>query len=283
MPIYTVEIDGKQYDIEGDRPPSEQEARSAVGVFAAAQGGGPSSSAPRRAATPPPPQSTIGMMQPSTMQGDPGWAARNMKPEMAQALSQYTEDDVMAEPIGPSPASVIAGARGVPGILARGLGISKARAGQNIQGALEAAKDVRVPSTTLQPVIDRAGELVAAGTNRSQVITKLSAALKKSQDSSLSAQEAQDFVSNASRMSAAEFSRLSPVMQRQVSELSAKLRQALTESLNTVGKGEQYTKGVKEYARASKAAKHGKQAAKWGGGLVGADFALRRLRDASNE
>lgn len=34
MPIYTVEIDGKQYDIEGDRPPSEAEARAAVGSVA---------------------------------------------------------------------------------------------------------------------------------------------------------------------------------------------------------------------------------------------------------
>ena len=31
--IYTVEIDGKQYDIEGDRPPTEAEARSAIGAF----------------------------------------------------------------------------------------------------------------------------------------------------------------------------------------------------------------------------------------------------------
>ena len=31
--IYTVEIDGTQYDIEGDRPPTEAEARQAVGAF----------------------------------------------------------------------------------------------------------------------------------------------------------------------------------------------------------------------------------------------------------
>lgn len=33
--IYTVEIDGKQYDIEGDRPPTETEARAAVGAYTA--------------------------------------------------------------------------------------------------------------------------------------------------------------------------------------------------------------------------------------------------------
>lgn len=31
--IYTVEIDGTQYDIEGDRPPSEAEARQAIGAY----------------------------------------------------------------------------------------------------------------------------------------------------------------------------------------------------------------------------------------------------------
>lgn len=31
MAIYTIEIDGKQYDIEGNRPPTEQEAREAIG------------------------------------------------------------------------------------------------------------------------------------------------------------------------------------------------------------------------------------------------------------
>lgn len=42
MPIYTVEIDGKQYDIEGDREPTEQEARQAVGEFGATQQAQPS-------------------------------------------------------------------------------------------------------------------------------------------------------------------------------------------------------------------------------------------------
>jgi len=33
MPIYIIELDGKQYDIEGDRPPDEKEARQAIGQF----------------------------------------------------------------------------------------------------------------------------------------------------------------------------------------------------------------------------------------------------------
>lgn len=33
MPIYTVQLDGKTYDIQGDNPPTEADARSAVGDF----------------------------------------------------------------------------------------------------------------------------------------------------------------------------------------------------------------------------------------------------------
>lgn len=33
MSVYTIELDGKRYDIEGDRPPTEEEARQAVGEF----------------------------------------------------------------------------------------------------------------------------------------------------------------------------------------------------------------------------------------------------------
>lgn len=43
MPVYTVEIDGKQVDIEGDRPPNEGEARAAL---AAHVGGGVTQSTP---------------------------------------------------------------------------------------------------------------------------------------------------------------------------------------------------------------------------------------------
>lgn len=37
MPIYTVEIDGKRYDIQGDRQPTEAEARSAIGAYTPSQ------------------------------------------------------------------------------------------------------------------------------------------------------------------------------------------------------------------------------------------------------
>lgn len=37
MAIYTIELDGKQYDIEGNRPPTEEEAREAIGEFSSQQ------------------------------------------------------------------------------------------------------------------------------------------------------------------------------------------------------------------------------------------------------
>jgi hypothetical protein len=44
--IYTVEIDGVEYDIEGDRPPTEAEARAAIGGQGAAPPAEPQSSGP---------------------------------------------------------------------------------------------------------------------------------------------------------------------------------------------------------------------------------------------
>ena len=55
---YIVEIDGQQYDIEGDRPPTEAEAREAVAAYA------------QPAATLPP-DATRGMMGQSTVGSDP--------------------------------------------------------------------------------------------------------------------------------------------------------------------------------------------------------------------
>ena len=232
-------------------------------------------SQPSRPATPPPPGATIGMLAQSTAQGDPkspGTAfGRQMRPDIQAAMDQSEADGSTfgQSPFLGNPLALVGAAKKVPGIVAKGLGISKVRAGANMQSALEAAKDVRVGMDKVVPGIERAKELVTAGSNRSQVIHKLEMAIKKSQDGSLSTREAQDFVSTASRMSSNEFGRLSPVMQRQVSEVASALRQSLTDAAGTVGKGEQYTAGVREYSRAAQAAKYAKKAAKAAAGAAG--------------
>lgn len=242
--IYEIEKDGEIYEVEAASPEAAVAALSSLGQ-------------PQKPQAPPPPNKTIGLQ----------W-----RPEHAALGKQIEAADMGgSNPMAMFPAGkTLAAAKAVPGVVARGLGISKARAGQNIDAALTAAKDARVPMEKAAPIINRAKELGATGHNRSQVIHKLEMAVKKAQDGSLSPREAQDFVSSASRMSSAEGSRISPAMHRQVAELAATLRQLLTETVETAaGKGAQYASGVKEYRRAAKTANFAKKAGKAALGATG--------------
>jgi methyl-accepting chemotaxis protein len=149
-----------------------------------------------------------------------------------------------------------------------------------MQAALEAGKDVRVPMQSVTPHVERGLELATRGGQRSKVLHDMNKVVKNASDGNLSTREAQDFVSNASRMSANEFNKLSGPIQRQVAEVSKALRQALTESLDEVGKGEQYAKGVREYARGAKVEKYGKRAVQASGALYIGDHILRRITGA---
>lgn len=57
MPIYVIELDGKTYEIEGDRPPTEEEARAAIGTWGLPREpglGGPDQSIPAEQQPPTP-------------------------------------------------------------------------------------------------------------------------------------------------------------------------------------------------------------------------------------
>lgn len=140
----------------------------------------------------------------------------------------------------------------IPGMARRALGISSARAGERLSSVAAAAKDVPVSGTTVEPTLVRAGELVATGSRRPKAVMQLMKRLEGGGD--LSFQEAQDFASSMSRLSANEYNSLNPQMQRQVTVIRNALRDALTSAAETVGKGAEYQKGISEYARAAKAA-----------------------------
>jgi hypothetical protein len=67
--------------------------------------------------------------------------------------------------------------------------------------------------------------------------------------------EARDYYSNISRLSANEFSRLNPIVQREVGVMRHTLQKALTDAASMVGKADEYARGMTEYARAAKAQK----------------------------
>lgn len=124
--IYTVEIDGKQYDLEGDHPPSEAEARGAIGATTPKQ------------ATAPPAAATAGMMKPNTPND-------STFPTPDQLLNKWQE----------SPALVARGARDVTrGNIAKG-------GNEMLGGAATFTAPVTIPATlgaaALAPVATAVG------------------------------------------------------------------------------------------------------------------------------
>lgn len=125
--IYTVEIDGREFDIEGDRPPSEAEARAAVGA--------------QPTATPPPADATRGMLAPETEATPP-----SLRDQIRQQIDDYQRHadtrsaemtaDMKAHPVRfAANVGLVAAAPAilsrVPGILGRGAGmVSRAMAGK---------------------------------------------------------------------------------------------------------------------------------------------------------
>lgn len=241
MPIYTVEIDGKQYDLEGDHPPSEAEARSAVGSVAPQQ------------ATPPPASATIGMMAPSTKtsRAPTGTLMDYVPPPAERERDMGRMVDALPLAVAtPSAPAIVAGAKSVPGVLARAAGISKVRAGANIAEAVDVAKAVPIDPAHVAAAADDMMQF--KGIERvPMVVRKLVTEL---QQGPMNVERARQFYPALSRMSANDFASLTPNMQRLVGGLKGVMNEAITDAAATVGKGAQYASGMKEYAKAGKAA-----------------------------
>jgi hypothetical protein len=154
----------------------------------------------------------------------------------------------------------------VPGVVAKGLGISKVRGGANMGTALEAGKELRVPLTKgTQDAAMRARELV--GSRNAELNTFFdrltNPKVTKYRGDDLAVREAQDFVSKFSAMSAEDVLKLPQSARPELAKLASELRAALTNTLDTVGKGGQYESGVNEYRRAMRAAEIWEGAKPW--------------------
>lgn len=156
-----------------------------------------------------------------------------------------------------------------PGIIARGLRISKERAGANMQGALDAGKDLRVSLTPgVQEAAMRAYDVSGAGRTLPPSLNKFlnrltSPKVTGYRGDDLATREAQDFVSSFTSLSADDMAKMAPEMRSQLTKLAIELRAALTDTLDAVGKGDQYARGVAEYRRAAKVAERWEQAKPW--------------------
>lgn len=145
---------------------------------------------------------------------------------------------------------------------------STARAGAKFQSVMGAAKAVPIDITETGNVALRIQQLAERGGSMPKVVRDF---LRRATDPNkppIAYEEARDFASNISRLSADEFKRLTPVVRREVGNLRAALDRALTSAASSVGKGDEYAAAMKEYRRAAQgrdvantAMKYGKKAA----------------------
>ncbi len=259
MPDYTIRDpqSGKTMTVRGDSPPTEQEleqlftagSRLSTGVasdaeWAALPAGEKMNRVGKWAAN------LIG----STFMGQGPEAMKEMTDHPGVVLAS---------------AAVPLAIKHVPGLVARGLGISGARAAENIQSATQAAEGAAVNTEKVGQAGLRAIDLQATGGRMPRVVSQFMQRVTKPGAPDLTFEEARDFYSNLSRQSANEFNSMNPVMQRQVGMMKQALHEALVESADTAGAGSQYAKGISEYARSARAAEAGKKIAKYGIGAAG--------------
>lgn len=132
---------------------------------------------------------------------------------------------------------------------------SRARAGAKFEQVMQHAKDVPVDVGKTGDVALRVQELADRGASMPQVVRKFLRRTTDPAQGPMTYSEARDFYSNISRLSADEFKRMTPVVQREVAQMREALDKALYGAADTVGRGADYLSAMTEYGRASKGRK----------------------------
>jgi len=158
---------------------------------------------------------------------------------------------------------------------------SAARAGRTLEDIRNAAHDVPVELKNTQPALERFEELTQRGGKRSKPFTQLYKRVVNAEPDQIPNPfyfpEARDFYTNvtdAARQTPLQkiMGRgMKPTMLRQATAVRSGLNQDLTNAAESVGRGEDYAKAMKEYAQAKKIQKWVRR-----GTLLGAGEAARR-------
>ena len=159
--------------------------------------------------------------------------------------SQYTNNAQkaggVAETVAELALPAMAGVNSIP---------SAARAGSKFQAVMGAARNVPVDTSLPEQAAVRIGELADRGGVMPTPVQKFIDHLSSGKP--FNYEVARDFASNLSRLSADEYNRLTPVVQKEVGALSRSLGSAIGDAADTVGMRPQYESAIKEYAQAKK-------------------------------
>ena len=125
------------------------------------------------------------------------------------------------------------------------------RAVENFEDVMSVAKRVPIDTTDLSAAASHARTLARSGGQEPKVIRDFIRRLNDPNLPPMTYEEARNFYSNATRLSADESKRLTPVMKREVIEFTQKLRAATEKAADSVGKMDEFNEAMEEYARAS--------------------------------
>lgn len=130
---------------------------------------------------------------------------------------------------------------------------SAARAGEKFQNIMKVAKNVPINTDAAGEVGLRIMQLAErGGGSLPRPVSQLLQRITNPDKAPLLYEEARDFASGISRLSANEFQRLTPTVAREVAGLRVALNKSIGEAANTVGKGKDYGDALMEYSRAKK-------------------------------
>jgi hypothetical protein len=129
---------------------------------------------------------------------------------------------------------------------------SAARAGEKFQDVMGAAKNIPIDVKDVGDVALRISQLAERGGSMPLAVRKILNRMTDPEKAPMAYEEARDFASNISRLSADEFGRLTPAIAREVAALRVALNQANAMAAKQAGKWDEYRSAMTEYARAMK-------------------------------
>jgi hypothetical protein len=241
MPRYQVTLDGKTYVLEGDHPPSEAEARAAVGSMAAprfdvqAIGKAESDNPSERVQEP---TTWLGGFSKSILDQ---MGVGNPESALTHAARPQTAGDVASLLLpNAAGAAMSAASKAIP---------NSQRAATKFATVMGAAKTVPVDIEAPGQVALRIQQLAERGGTMPRMVRQFASRITDPNQGPLTYGEARDFASNISRLSADEYNRLTPVIQREVGNLRASLNDAVGQAADAAGQGDTYRSAMSEYAR----------------------------------
>lgn len=127
---------------------------------------------------------------------------------------------------------------------------STARAGQNFQKVMAAAKDIPLDLSAPGQAALRIMDLAERGGAMPKAVRDFLRIATDPNKQTMTYEVGRDLASNISRLSADEMGRLTPVMAREVANLRVVLNKSLAQAAKQAGKLDEYQSAMREYANA---------------------------------